>query len=53
MLFVILQLSVFIERYYLYDEYSQVLRPLSMSLNGLAFYTFYRYVIEAEKSNNN
>jgi hypothetical protein len=53
MLFVMLQFAIFIEKYYLNNEYSYVLRPLSMALNGLAFYSFYKYVIEAEKSNNN
>ena len=50
LLFVLLQFSVFIEKFYLENEYSQVLRPLSMSLNAMAFFSFYRYVIEAEKA---
>lgn len=53
MLFVMLQFSIFIEKYYLNNEYSCILRPLSMSLNAMAFFTFYKYVLEAEKSNNN
>ena len=51
LLFVMLQFSVFIEKYFLNYEYSEILRPLSMTLNGMAFYSFYRYVIEAEKLN--
>lgn len=53
MLFVMLQFSIFIEKYYLDNEYSHILRPLSMALNGFAFFTLYKYVLEAEKSNNN
>ena len=53
MLFVMLQFSIFIEKYYLNNEYSCILRPFSMSLNAMAFFTFYKYVLEAEKSNKN
>lgn len=51
MLFVMLQFSIFVEKYYLNNEYDSILRPLSMSLNAMAFFSFYRYVIEAEKLN--
>jgi len=53
LLFVILQFVVFIEKYFLINEYQQLFRPLAMSLNAVAFYTFYKYVIEHEKLNNN
>jgi len=48
LLFVMLQFTVFIEKYYLTNEFQQLFRPLAMSLNALAFYSFYRYVIMAE-----
>jgi hypothetical protein len=48
LLFVMLQFSVFIEKYYLANEYQYLFRPLAMSLNALAFYSFYKYVITAE-----
>lgn len=53
LLFVMLQLVVFVEKFYLENEYSQILRPMAMSLNALAFYAFYRFVLEGEKLNNN
>lgn len=53
LLFVMLQFIVFIEKYYLTNEYITMFRPLAMSLNVFAFYTFYRYVIDVELSNNN
>lgn len=53
LLFVMLQLVVFVEKFYLENEYSQILRPMAMSLNSLAFYAFYRFVLEGEKLNNN
>lgn len=48
LLFVMLQFSVFIEKYYLTNEFQQLFRPLAMSLNALAFYSFYQYVRIAE-----
>lgn len=48
LLFVMLQFSVFIEKYYLTNEYQYLFRPLAMSLNALAFYSFYNYVLTAE-----
>lgn len=48
LLFVMLQFSVFIEKYYLTNEYQYLFRPLAMSLNALAFYSFYKYVVTAE-----
>jgi hypothetical protein len=48
-----LQLVVFVEKFYLENEYSQILRPMAMTLNAFAFYAFLRFVLEGEKSNNN
>jgi hypothetical protein len=48
LLFVMLQFTVFIEKYYLTDEFQHLFRPLAMSFNSLAFYTFYKYVSIAE-----
>ncbi len=53
LLFVMLQLVVFVEKFYLENEYSQILRPMAMTLNTFAFYAFLRFVLEGEKSNNN
>jgi len=54
LLFLGLQLVIFIERYYLADSHSNLLRPLAMLLNVMAFFVFYKFVIAAEnKSNNN
>ncbi|WNM18320.1 lysoplasmalogenase family protein [Flavobacterium capsici] len=52
-LFVLLQFVVFIEKYFLYDELKQLFRPLAMLLNSFAFFTFYKYIVVTEKSNNN
>ncbi|HRG17522.1 MAG TPA: lysoplasmalogenase family protein [Flavobacterium lutivivi] len=52
LLFVMLQLVVFVEKFYLENEYSQILRPMAMTLNAFAFYAFLRFVLEGEKSNN-
>ena len=53
LLFVMLQFVIFVEKYYLTNEYEEFFRPLAMSLNALAFFSFYKYVIVVEKSNNN
>lgn len=53
LLFVMLQFVVFIEKYFLIDEFEQFFRPLAMTLNAFAFFSFYKYVATAEKSNNN
>ena len=55
LLFLGLQLVVYIEKYYLSDSHSQYLRPLAMTINILAFFSFYKFVVESEKnlSNNN
>ncbi len=52
LLFVMLQFVVFVERYFLIDEYEQLLRPIAMTFNALAFFSFYKYVIVAEKKSN-
>lgn len=53
LLFVMLQFVIFIEKYFLVNEFEQLFRPMAMTLNALAFYSFYKYVVTAEKSNNN
>lgn len=53
LLFVMLQFVVFVEKYYLINEYEELFRPLAMTLNALAFFSFYNYIITAEKLNNN
>jgi len=53
LLFVMLQFVVFIEKYLLVNEYQELFRPLAMSFNALAFFSFYKYVITAEKLNHN
>ncbi|MGL2966046.1 lysoplasmalogenase family protein [Flavobacterium sp. XGLA_31] len=53
LLFVMLQFSVFVEKFYLANEFQQLFRPLAMALNALAFFSLYKYVISAEKSTNN
>jgi hypothetical protein len=53
LLFVMLQFIVFIEKYLLVNEYTSILRPLAMTFNVLAFFSLYKYVIIAEKSNKN
>ncbi|MFN3968135.1 hypothetical protein [Flavobacterium sp.] len=53
LLFVMLQFTVFIEKYFLVNEFQKLFRPLAMTFNTLAFFSLYKYVIIAEKSNNN
>jgi hypothetical protein len=48
LLFLGLQLVVYIEKYYLIESHSMLLRPLAMTLNVLAFYSFYKFVITSE-----
>ncbi|WP_298118947.1 hypothetical protein [Flavobacterium sp.] len=50
LLFLGLQLVIYIEKYYLVESHSYALRPLAMILNILAFYVFYRFVIISEKN---
>lgn len=49
LLFLGLQLVVYIEKYYLVESHSFLLRPLAMTLNIMAFYCFYKFVIASEK----
>lgn len=53
LLFVMLQFVVFIEKYFLVNEFEELFRPLAMTLNALAFFSFYKYIVTAEKSTNN
>ncbi len=53
LLFVMLQFVVFIEKYFLVNEFEELFRPLAMTLNSLAFFSFYKYIITAEKSTDN
>lgn len=53
LLFVMLQFVVFVEKYYLVNEYEKLFRPIAMTLNALAFFSFYKYIIESETSNDN
>ncbi len=53
LLFVMLQFVIFIEKYFLVNEFEQLFRPMAMTLNALAFFSFYKYVVSAEQSNNN
>jgi hypothetical protein len=52
LLFLGLQLVIYVERYYLYNFSLEYIRPLAMLLNVLAFYAFYKYVINAESNYN-
>lgn len=52
LLFVMLQFVVFVEKYYLINEFEELFRPLAMTFNALAFFSFYKYIVVAEKSNN-
>ncbi len=53
LLFVMLHLVIFIERYFLSNEYISIFRPIAMTFNALAFYSLYKFVITAEKLNDN
>ncbi|MGV3696826.1 lysoplasmalogenase family protein [Flavobacterium sp.] len=53
LLFVMLQFVVFVEKYFLINEFEQMFRPLAMTLNALAFFSLYKYIVTAEKSNDN
>lgn len=50
LLFVGLQLVLYVEKYFLYAIPIISLRPIAMSLNVLAFFSFYKYVIVAEET---
>jgi hypothetical protein len=53
LLFLGLQLVIYIEKYYLAEVHSQIMRPLAMLLNVLGFYAFYRFALAAESPNFN
>lgn len=53
LLFVMLQFVVFVEKYFLTNEFEELFRPMAMTLNALAFFSFYKYVVTTEQSNNN
>ncbi len=48
-----LRFIVFIEKYYLGEDLFNIFRPISVLLNAFAFFTFYKFVIAAEKANKN
>ena len=52
LMFLGLQMVVYVERYYLASILLECIRPLAMLLNVLAFYIFYKYVIAAESNDN-
>lgn len=52
LLFLGLQLVIYIEKYYLTEVHSEWMRPLAMTINILAFFTFYKFVLAAESTHN-
>lgn len=50
---VTLYFIVFIEKYYLSDLSPGIFRPMAMILNIAVYYTFYKFVIETERLNDN
>jgi len=50
-LFGLLHVTVFVERFYLSGFAPLIFRPLAMGLNTFAFYTLYEFVMACEKSN--
>lgn len=50
LLFLGLQMVVYVERYYLYNISLEYIRPLAMLLNVLAFFAFYKYVLATESN---
>lgn len=53
LLFLGLQLVIYVEKYYLVEDKSFLYRPLAMSLNVMAFFAFYKFIIESERLNHN
>ena len=53
LLFVMLQFVVFVEKYFLTNEYQEFFRPTVIILNALAFFSLYKYVVTSEKLNYN
>ncbi len=52
LLFLSLQMVIYVERYYLTSIFFEYIRPLAMALNVIAFYSFYKYVITVESNYN-
>ncbi len=48
LLFMGLQLIIFVEKYSLQNSNNTILRPIAMILNILAFYSFYKFVVFSE-----
>lgn len=53
LLFIGLRFIIFIEKYYLSNEVLNVFRPMETFLTVFGFFTFYKFVIAAEKNNSN
>ena len=51
LLFLGLQLIIYVEKYYLSDQNLQFLRPLAMTINVLAFFAFYKFALVSEDVN--
>lgn len=52
LLFLGLQMVIYVERYYLYNISLEYIRPLAMLLNVLAFFAFYKYVLAVESDDD-
>lgn len=52
LLFLGLQMVIYVERYYLSNISLEYIRPLAMLLNVLAFFAFYKYVLASESDYN-
>ncbi len=52
LLFLGLQMVVYVERYYLSNVSLDCIRPLAMLLNVLAFFAFYKYVLASESDDD-
>ena len=49
LLFAGLQLVIYIEKYFLVGENFIILRPIAMSLNVMAFFSFYKFIMVTEQ----
>lgn len=49
LLFISLQLVIYIEKYFLHSINIVPLRPIAMLLNVLAFFSFYKFILEVHK----
>ena len=52
-MFIGLRFIVFVEKYYLPNDELNVFRPMETLLTVFGFFTFYKFVIAAEKNNGN